>query len=80
VAIVRMSPATAQALGLAWGFGWRVAAGVLLGWFIDGRLGTEPIFLGIFALGAFVSGIYDFIKVSQRRIEESRAAEDDERT
>jgi F0F1-type ATP synthase assembly protein I len=78
MAIVRMSPATAQALGLAWGFGWRVAAGTLLGWFIDGRLGTEPIFLAIFALAAFVSGISDFIKVSQRRIDERRASADDE--
>jgi F0F1-type ATP synthase assembly protein I len=76
----RLSPATAEALGLAWGFGWRVVAGVLLGGFLDSWLETEPVFLGIFTIAAFVSGIYDFLRVSQRRIKERKArqgADDD---
>ena len=73
MANVRLSPATAEALGLAWGFGWRVGAGVLLGGFLDRWLETEPVFLGVFTIAAFVSGIYDFLRVSQRRIKERNA-------
>jgi len=73
MASVRLSPATAEALGLAWGFGWRVAAGVLLGGFLDRYFDKEPFFLAIFTIGAFISGIYDFLRVARRRTEEREA-------
>ena len=53
-----------------------MVAGVLLGGFLDRWLETEPVFLGIFTIAAFVSGIYDFLRVSQRRIKERNAGHD----
>jgi len=47
---VRIDRQTSQLLGLAWGFGWRVVAGVLLGFYLDGWLGTSPLLLVVFAL------------------------------
>ena len=70
-----MTPATAEALGLAWGFGWRVAGGVVLGYFLDEWLGTEPLFLAVLAFLAFGSGIADFLRIAARRRKEGEAGE-----
>ncbi|MDP2703909.1 MAG: AtpZ/AtpI family protein [bacterium] len=58
-----------EALGLAWGLGWRIAVPIvmfgLLGRFLDAKLGTSFIFLlvGIFfALGTSAYLIYRQLK------------------
>jgi F0F1-type ATP synthase assembly protein I len=63
----RLDPRTAQTVGVALGFGWRIAAGVLLGYWLDGRLETAPIFLTVFAIAALTGSIYDMLRVSRRK-------------
>jgi F0F1-type ATP synthase assembly protein I len=61
----RLDPKSAQALGLAWGFGWRVAAGLLLGYYLDRWLATPPLFLIVFTIGSFVVGVLEFLRISR---------------
>jgi len=51
-------------LGLAWGFGWRVVAGVLLGFYLDRWLGTSPLLLVVFALGSLIASVVELIRAS----------------
>lgn len=53
---------TSQVLGLAWGFGWRVGAGVLMGFYLDRWIGSSPLFLVVFALGSLVAGVAELIR------------------
>ena len=60
----RLDPQTTQVLGLAWGFGWRITAGLFLGYYLDRWLGTAPLLLIAFTIGSFVAGIADFLRLS----------------
>ena len=55
---------TSQVLGLAWGFGWRVGAGVVLGFYLDRCVGSSPLFLVVFALGSLVAGVAELIRAA----------------
>jgi F0F1-type ATP synthase assembly protein I len=55
---------TSQLVGLAWGFGWRVVAGVILGFYLDGWLGTSPLFLVVLALGSLVAAVAELIRAA----------------
>lgn len=61
---MRIDRGTSQVLGLAWGFGWRIAAGVLLGFYLDRWLGTSPVFLVVFAMGSLVAGVADLLRAA----------------
>ena len=61
---VRLTPDAAKAWGLALSFGWRVAAGVLVGYWIDNHFDTTPIFITILSIGALAGAIRDMIRVS----------------
>jgi len=61
---VRIDRSTAQLVGLAWSFGWRIAAGVLLGFYLDGWLGTSPLLLVVFAVGSLVAGIVELLRAA----------------
>jgi F0F1-type ATP synthase assembly protein I len=55
---------TSQLLGSAWGFGWRIAAGVLLGFYLDRWLGTSPLFLVLLAIGSLVAAVVELIRAA----------------
>lgn len=57
---------TAQALGLAWSFGWRIAAGLFLGYYLDRWLGTGPLLLIVFTIGSLVVGVAELVRVTAR--------------
>jgi F0F1-type ATP synthase assembly protein I len=57
------APAT-KALGLAWGFGWRIGAGLFLGYYLDRWLGTGPLLMVVFTIGSFIAGIVEFVRVA----------------
>ena len=61
---MRIDERTSKLLGLAWGFGWRIVAGVLLGFYLDGWLGTSPLLLVVFAVGSLIAGVAELIRVS----------------
>jgi F0F1-type ATP synthase assembly protein I len=60
---------------LALGMGWSVAAGALVGYYLDGYLGTSPLFTLVLTLGAVGGSLYNLITVLQRaeRDEQQRA-------
>jgi F0F1-type ATP synthase assembly protein I len=62
---LRVDPRNAQAWGLALSFGWRVAAGVLVGYWLDGWLDTGPLFLLVFSIGALTGSIFDMLRASR---------------
>ena len=51
----------AEALALAWSFGWPTAAGVLAGYWLDARLGTAPWLTLALALAAMVMAVVRII-------------------
>lgn len=55
---------TSQVLGLAWGFGWRIGAGVVLGFYLDRWVGSSPLFLVVLALGSLVAGVAELIRAA----------------
>ena len=66
---VRLTPQAAKAWGLALSFGWRIAAGVLIGNWIDERFDTTPIFIMILSIGALVGSIRDMLRASSPRVQ-----------
>jgi hypothetical protein len=48
---------TAQLLALAWGLGWRIAAGIIIGYYADLWLGSAPWLTLLFSIAALVSGV-----------------------
>lgn len=55
---------TGQLLGLAWGFGWRIVAGVLLGFYLDRWAGTSPLFLVVFAIGSLIASVTELVRAA----------------
>lgn len=74
--VLRVDPRNVQAWGLALSFGWRVAAGVLLGYWLDGWLGTAPIMLTVFAIAALAGSIFDMLRASKRTAPSGREGND----
>jgi F0F1-type ATP synthase assembly protein I len=62
---VRLNPEAAKAWGLALSFGWRVAAGVVIGYWLDNWLDTTPIFISVMSIGALVGAIADMLRISK---------------
>jgi hypothetical protein len=54
---------TAQLLALAWGLGWRVAAGIIIGYYADVWLGSAPWLTLLFSIAALVSGVRQMLVV-----------------
>lgn len=55
-----------QAAALAWNLGWPIAAGVVAGSWLDGRLGTSPLFILAFTLGALVATVRRLLQLTSR--------------
>ena len=51
---------------LALGVGWSVAAGAVLGYYLDNYLGTSPLFTLLLTVGAMSGAIYILIVTLQR--------------
>ena len=51
---------------VAFEFSGTIAAGAILGWFLDRRLGTEPMLAIVLTLVAVVSGFVRLIQVLRR--------------
>jgi F0F1-type ATP synthase assembly protein I len=62
---VRLNPEAAKAWGLALSFGWRVAAGVVIGYWLDNWLDTTPIFISVMSIGALVGAVADMLRISK---------------
>ena len=66
---VTLRPESAKALALAWGFGWRIVAGVVLGYYLDRWMGTNPLWILVTTLGSFVASITELLRVSRDEAE-----------
>jgi hypothetical protein len=56
-----------EVLGLAWGIGWRVAAGLFLGSYADSRLDTGPVLTLLCVIASFVLAVVDLLRVLKRQ-------------
>ena len=54
---------TAQLLALAWALGWRVAAGIIIGYYGDVWLGSAPWLTLLFSIAALVSAVRQMLVV-----------------
>jgi F0F1-type ATP synthase assembly protein I len=52
---------TAEALAIAWSLGWRIAAGIVLGYYADKYLGTTPWLTLVFSLTALIASVRSLI-------------------
>jgi len=46
-----------EALAVAWSLGWRITAGILIGYYADAWLGTAPWLTLGFSLAALITGV-----------------------
>lgn len=51
---------------LALGVGWSVAAGAIIGYYLDGYLGTSPLLTLLLTVGAMSGAIYALVVSLQR--------------
>ena len=65
---------TTEALALAWSFGWRIAAGIILGYYADQWLGTSPLLTLVFGLSALAMGVRAMLAVLRERASSGDAA------
>lgn len=56
-----------EVLGLGWSLGWRIAAGFLLGVWLDGRAGTAPWLTLLFSLAALAAGVMQILRVTTEK-------------
>lgn len=75
----RPRPAHVQLLAVSWNFGWPIAAGVGIGYWIDEHLGTSPLASLGLGLGAMIASISRLIRLSQEEARERRELEAIER-
>lgn len=52
-----------RALGAAWALGWPIAAGVLVGYWIDETAGTAPWATLVLAVGALAAGVRRMLRL-----------------
>jgi len=56
-----------QAIALVWNVGWPIAAAVIIGGWLDGHLGTSPLFILVLALGGLVLTVYRLVQLGPPR-------------
>ncbi|MFT4571466.1 MAG: F0F1-type ATP synthase assembly protein I [Hyphomicrobiaceae bacterium] len=54
-----------RAAAVAWHLGWPIAGGVVLGSWIDGKLGTAPWLTLLICMGGFVGAVRRIIVLSR---------------
>jgi hypothetical protein len=65
----------AGALGLGWSLGWRIAAGLIAGYYLDAKLGTSPFLTLLLSITAMVVGVRQILGMLGRRSDDA-AGED----
>jgi len=68
-------PAHLQLLAVSWNFGWPVAAGVVLGHWIDESLGSSPAATLILGVGAMAAATWRLLSLSKQDAAERREEE-----
>ena len=61
-------PASVEAIGLAWSLGWRIAAGMLAGYYLDRWLGTSPLLTLTLSLAALAAGVKQATALANRSL------------
>jgi F0F1-type ATP synthase assembly protein I len=65
--VARRSPnklaGVGDVLALAWSLGWRIAAGLLLGYYLDLKLGTSPVLTLTLSIAAMVVAVRQMLAV-----------------
>ena len=61
----RNRPALTQLMAISWSFGWPVAAGVVVGHWLDERLGSSPTATLTFGLGAMVTAVWRLVVLTK---------------
>lgn len=74
-------PAHLQLIAISWNFGWPVAAGVMVGHWLDEKLGSSPLATLTLGLGAMAAAIWRLVslgkqEVAERQQEEKEGRED----
>ncbi len=59
-------PALMQLMAISWNFGWPVAAGVIVGSWVDGKLGSSPVATLTFGLGAMITAVWRLIALGKQ--------------
>ena len=54
---------SAELMALAWSLGWRIAAGIIIGYYADQWLGSSPWLTLALSLAALVSAVRQMILV-----------------
>ena len=75
----RPRPAHLELLAIAWNFGWPIATGVFLGYWLDERLGTSPGLTLGFGIGAMAAAVQRLIGLTKRETVERHEAEESDR-
>lgn len=73
----RRRPAHLQLLAISWNFGWPVAAGVVLGHWLDEKLGSSPWLTLLFGLGAMAAAVWRLLALGKQEEVERREADHD---
>lgn len=61
------TPRQMRAIAVAWHLGWPIAAGVVLGSWLDGLANTAPWLTLLVCMGAFVASVRRIIVLSQAK-------------
>ncbi len=65
--MIRIPPTAMLASALVLEMAGLVIGGLLLGAWLDGRLGTAPILLAVFPFLGLVGGVFRIVRVLERR-------------
>ena len=71
----RNRTALVQLAAISWNFGWPVVAGVVVGWWIDEKLGSSPVATLALGLGSMMTAVWRLVVLSRRDAVERRAEE-----
>jgi F0F1-type ATP synthase assembly protein I len=75
----RKRPAHLELLAISWNFGWPIAAGVVLGHWLDERFGSSPAATLLFGIGALAVSVRRMIELGREDVAERRQEREEER-
>lgn len=62
----RSRPVHLQLVAISWNFGWPIAAGVVFGHWLDGKLGTSPAATLLLGIGALAVSVWRLLELSRQ--------------
>lgn len=69
-------PAHLQLLAISWNFGWPVAAGVVVGHWIDEAVGSSPAATLVLGVGAMAAAVWRLLVLSRQEQAERHREEE----